>query len=158
MVKEKVPHQLSELASLGRTLKRRSGDMLAYFDRESTSYGPTAAINGRLEHPRGSALGLKNRANYIARPLLDADGFRPGVHPSPIVKSHQTAIAPLVECTSRFVMLVRLPGDHPAEAVRDGLIKAMRTLPLQLRSSLIWDRDAGMDRHKTISLATDMEV
>ena len=77
----KVPQQLTELASLGRTLKRRSVDILAYSDREGTSNGPTEAINGRLEHLRGSALGFRNLANYIARSLLDAGGFRPRLHP-----------------------------------------------------------------------------
>ena len=31
--------------------------MLAYFERPGTSNGPTEAIDGRLEHLRGSALG-----------------------------------------------------------------------------------------------------
>jgi hypothetical protein len=34
--------------------------VLAYFDRPGTSNGPTEAINGRLEHLRGSALGFRN--------------------------------------------------------------------------------------------------
>ena len=53
-----VPCSLTELTTLGRTLKRRAGDILAYFDHPDTSNGPTEAINGRLEHLRGSALGL----------------------------------------------------------------------------------------------------
>ncbi len=53
-----VPAQLTELNTLGRTLKRRAADVLAYFTRPGTSNGPTEAINGRLEHLRGSALGL----------------------------------------------------------------------------------------------------
>jgi Transposase len=40
--------------------------VLAYFDRPGTSNGPTEAINGRLEHLRGSALGFRNLTNYIA--------------------------------------------------------------------------------------------
>lgn len=40
-------------------------------DRTGTSNGPTEAINGRLEHPRGSALGCRNLTNYIARCLLE---------------------------------------------------------------------------------------
>ena len=54
----RVPRGLTELITLGRTLKRRSRDILAYFDHPHTSNGPTEAINGRLEHLRGSALGL----------------------------------------------------------------------------------------------------
>ena len=76
-----VPKKLIELAALGRTLKKRSADILAYFDRPGTSNGPTEAINGRLEHLRGSALGFRNLANYIARSLLESGGFRPRLHP-----------------------------------------------------------------------------
>jgi hypothetical protein len=55
--------------------------VLAYFDRPGTSNGPTEAINGRLEHLRGSALGFRNLTNYIARSLLESGGFRPDYTP-----------------------------------------------------------------------------
>ena len=71
-----VPAALTELRTLGRTLKRRATDILAYFDRPGTSNGPTEAMNGRLEHLRGSALGFRNLTHYIARSLLEAGGFR----------------------------------------------------------------------------------
>ncbi len=75
-----VPAALVEVRRLGRTLKQRAADVLAYFDRPGTSNGPTEAINGRLEHLRGSALGFRNLTNYVARWLLEAGGFRPGLH------------------------------------------------------------------------------
>ena len=77
-----VPTKLIELRRLGRTLKRRAGDILAYFDRPGTSNGPTEAINGRLEHLRGSALGFRNLTHYIARSLLECGGFRTQLHPA----------------------------------------------------------------------------
>jgi transposase len=76
-----VPAALKEVTTLGRTLKQRAADVLAYFDRPGTSNGPTEAINGRLEHLRGSALGFRNLTNYIARCLLETGGFRPRLHP-----------------------------------------------------------------------------
>ncbi|GHD34445.1 ISL3 family transposase [Streptomyces galbus] len=76
-----VPKVLVEITKLGRTLKKRAEDVLAYFDRPGTSNGPTEAINGRLEHLRGSALGFRNLTNYIARSLLETGGFRPQLHP-----------------------------------------------------------------------------
>lgn len=78
---EGVPAALTEITRLGRTLKRRAEDVLAYFDRPGTSNGPTEAINGRIEHLRGSALGFTNLTNYIARSLLETGGFRPQLHP-----------------------------------------------------------------------------
>lgn len=71
-----VPLALTEVA----TLKKRAADVLAYVDRPGTSNGPTEAINGRLEHLRGSALGFRNLTNWIARSLLETGGFRPWLH------------------------------------------------------------------------------
>ena len=76
-----VPDTLVELGKLGRTLTKRADDILAFFDRPGTSNGPTEAINGRLEHLRGSALGFRNLTNYIARSLLESGGFRNQLHP-----------------------------------------------------------------------------
>ena len=76
-----LPAPLSEVNTLGRTLKRRAADALAYFERPGTSNGPTEAINGRLEHLYGSALGFRNLTNHIARSLLETGGFRPRHHP-----------------------------------------------------------------------------
>jgi len=75
------PQDLTELITLGRTLNRRAVDVLAYFDQPRTSNGPTEAINGRLEHLRGTALGFRNLTNYITRSLLETGGFRPRLHP-----------------------------------------------------------------------------
>ena len=76
-----LPHTCIELARMGRTFKRRAGDILAYFDHPHTSNGPTEAINGRLEHLRGSALGFRNLTHYITRALLETGGFKPQLHP-----------------------------------------------------------------------------
>jgi transposase len=81
VVSKGVPKHLTEVITLGRTIKKRAADVLAYFERPGTSNGPTEAINGRLEHLRGSALGFRNLTNYIARSLLETGGFRPRLHP-----------------------------------------------------------------------------
>ncbi|MCL1801468.1 MAG: ISL3 family transposase [Promicromonosporaceae bacterium] len=80
-IKEKVPAGLDEIRILGRTLNRRKDDILAYFDNPRTSNGPTEAINGRLEHLRGTAQGFRNIINYRLRALLECGGFRPQIHP-----------------------------------------------------------------------------
>ena len=76
-----VPRSLTEIVTLGRTLKRQSPDILAYFDHPNTSNCSAEAINGRLEHLHGSALGFRNLTNYITRALLETGGFRPHLHP-----------------------------------------------------------------------------
>ena len=77
----RVPRSLTELTTLGRTLKRRATDILAYFNHPHTTGGPSEAINGRLKHLRGTALGFRNLTHYIARCLLETGGFRPQLHP-----------------------------------------------------------------------------
>lgn len=77
----KVPAALPEVITLGHTLKKRAGDILAYFEHPGSSNGPTEAINGRLEHLRGIALGFRNQTHYRLRSLLEAGGFRPRLHP-----------------------------------------------------------------------------
>ena len=76
-----LPIELIEVKQLGKTLKKYAQSILAYFDRPGTSNGPTEAINGRLEHLRGIALGFRNLTNYIARCLLESGGFRKQLHP-----------------------------------------------------------------------------
>ena len=76
-----LPHTCIELARMGRTLTRRAGDILAYFDHPHTSNGPTEAINGRLEHLRGIAQGFVNHRNYRLRCLLHSGGFQHLLHP-----------------------------------------------------------------------------
>ena len=53
-----VPPALTELIILGRTLRRRAGDVLAYFDRPGTSNGPTEAINSLPRTPPRHRPGL----------------------------------------------------------------------------------------------------
>ncbi|MDQ0632687.1 IS30 family transposase [Arthrobacter pascens] len=71
---------------------------------------------------------------------------------------NQSAIATLVERTTRYVMLVHLPADHTAETVRDGLVRTISTLPAHLRGSLTWDQGAEMAGHRSFTMATDMPV
>lgn len=70
----------------------------------------------------------------------------------------KTAIATLVERTSRYVMLVHLPGAHDAEAVLAGLKATVGTLPEHLQGSLTWDQGSEMAGHKAFTVATGCPV
>jgi transposase, IS30 family len=72
--------------------------------------------------------------------------------------SNRSAIGTLVERTSRYVILLYLPGRHTAEAVRDAVIDAMKDLPAQLRRSLTWDQGSEMASHAEIARALGMPV
>lgn len=70
----------------------------------------------------------------------------------------RSAIATLVERQTRFTMLVHLPGDHSAITVRDGLLAAIKTLPVQLAKTLTWDQGTELAQHRQITLATQMAI
>ena len=69
-----------------------------------------------------------------------------------------SAIGTLVERSTRFVMLLHLPGRHTAEAVRDAMIAQIGTLPAALRRSLTWDQGIELARHGEITVALDLPI
>ena len=69
-----------------------------------------------------------------------------------------SAIATLVERSSRYVMLGHLGRERSADAVRDSLITTVGHLPASLRGTLTWDQGAEMAEHRAFSIATNMDV
>jgi transposase len=76
-VSQGVPAALSEVITLGRTLKKRADDVLAYFDRPAPATVRLADSSTCATQP----LGFRNLTNYIARSLLETGGFRTQLHP-----------------------------------------------------------------------------
>jgi IS30 family transposase len=72
--------------------------------------------------------------------------------------ANRSAIGTLVERTSRFTILLHLPGDHGAQAVHDAVIDALSSLPARLRRSLTWDQGSEMALHQQISQTLGMPV
>ena len=66
-------------------------------------------------------------------------------------------IATLVERHSRFTTLVKVPSKDTA-AVVAALSRHVRKLPASLRRSLTWDRGLEMAKHKTFTVATNVQV
>ena len=95
-----------------------------------------------------------------ARPAEVADRAVPGHWEGDLIigQANHSAIGTLVERTTRYVLLVHLPDRYNAEAVRDGLIAAIGTLPDQLARSLTWDQGSEMTRHHEFSIATGLPV
>ena len=86
-----------------------------------------------------------------------------------------SAIGTLVERTTRFTLLLRLPrmtghgeetrikngpalAGHGAEAVRDAITRTIITLPEQLRRSLTWDQGAEMAQHARLKIDAGIQV
>jgi IS30 family transposase len=70
----------------------------------------------------------------------------------------RSAIATLVERTSRYLLLVHLDRDRSAAGVRKALVAAFSDIPPSLRLSLTWDQGAEMAEHHALTMATNVRV
>jgi transposase, IS30 family len=68
------------------------------------------------------------------------------------------AVGTLVERSTRFTILLHLPGRHDAETVAAAMIQEMSALPEHLRRSLTWDRGTELARYDKIQLELAMPV
>jgi IS30 family transposase len=98
-----------------------------------------------------------------ARPAEARDRAVPGHWEGDLILGarRDTAIATLVERSTRFLLLVALPerAHHDPIAVADALATHMLDLPQALRRSLTWDRGLEMVHgHPHFSLATHLPV
>ena len=75
-----------------------------------------------------------------------------------ILGKGQRAIGTLVERSTRYVMLFRLPDGHGAPAVRKALAKRITTLPTELRRSITWDQGKEMAEHVRFKVDTDVQI
>jgi IS30 family transposase len=68
-----------------------------------------------------------------------------------IGRSSHSAIGTLVDRASRYVRLIHLPACHDAQAVRDGLIEILASLPEAARITLTWDQGSEMAFHDQVA-------
>jgi IS30 family transposase len=106
---------------------------------------------------RGKIAGM---VNISERPAEAADRAVPGHWEGDLlVGAHgKSAIGTLVERTTRFAMLVPLPGGHDAPAVAQALIPVIAGLPDAVRRSLTWDQGWEMRSHARIAVDADVEI
>jgi IS30 family transposase len=64
----------------------------------------------------------------------------------------------LVERSTRFLMLVRIPYDRTADRVASRLSSHVKDLPDLLKRSVTWDQGVEMAAHVAFSVATDVPV
>ncbi len=72
-----------------------------------------------------------------------------------IIGCDGTAIGTLVERSTRFTILLHLPGDHTADTVAAAMIQEMGKLPDHLRRSITWDRGTELAEYARIQTALD---
>ena len=72
-----------------------------------------------------------------------------------IIGADGTAIGTLVERSTRFTILLHLPGDHTADTVAAAMIREMGRLPDHLRRSITWDRGTELADYAKIQTALE---
>jgi len=117
-----------------------------------------------IRRPRGAAVpdGRGQRPgilNISERPAEAADRAVPGHWEGDLVFGRgMSPVATLVERSTRFLMLVELPGGHRAELVADALAAKITTLPAALTRTLTWDQGQEMAAHKRFTEQTGIAV
>ncbi|MEV8183963.1 IS30 family transposase [Specibacter sp. NPDC078692] len=102
---------------------------------------------------------LKNRVPITARPASIEDRVEVGHWEGDLVMGKRpSAVATLVERTTRAVKVVHLPDGYKADAVRVALTQAFKAIPEPLRRSLTWDRGREMAEHQQLSTDLRMNV
>lgn len=103
---------------------------------------------------------IQNMVMLSERPPEVEDRAVPGHWEGDLIigKGSRSAIGTLVERSSRYVMLFRLPDGRSAEDVRKALTRTMTKLPAELRRTLTWDQGNEMADHVRFTMDTKMEV
>jgi transposase, IS30 family len=103
---------------------------------------------------------IPNLRPLSQRPVAVTDRLQPGHWEGDLIigQGMRSAIATLVERTSRYVVLVPLPRGYKAPLVRDALIEALNRFPPGLRRTLTWDRGRELFWHEQITAATGTTV
>jgi transposase, IS30 family len=117
---------------------------------------PRRRVDGRADPDRR----IPDKIMISERPAEAADRAVPGHWEGDLIlgKANRSAIGTLVERSTRFLILLHLPGPHDVLAFQHAVVTAMGGLPEQLRRSLAWDQGLEMRNHKQISLAADLPI
>jgi len=113
---------------------------------------------GRTSSPGARIVGMNS---IDTRPAEVSDRAVPGHWEGDLVigRGGKTAMATLVERTSRYTAPVALPaGRRDATTTCDALITTVTGMPTALVKTLTWDQGSEMAAHAAFSLATEVAV
>ena len=113
---------------------------------------------GRVSSPGARIVGM---TSIDARPAEATDRAVPGHWEGDLLigKAGKTAMATLVERTSRYTVPVALPaGRRDSTTTCNTLITTVAGMPTQLVKTLTWDQGSEMAAHAAFTLATDVAV
>ncbi|HJR92729.1 MAG TPA: IS30 family transposase, partial [Acidimicrobiia bacterium] len=116
----------------------------------------TRRTRSRSERPRG----IPDRVMICDRPAEVEDRAVPGHWEGDLIigKDNKSAVGTLVERSTRYVLLLHLPADHGAEAVRTAMAAKIKRLPEHLVRSITWDQGTEMAHHVAFTVDTGVAV
>jgi transposase, IS30 family len=125
--------------------------------RRSHKYRHTQRQKEQDEEMRGK---IKNMLSIDERPIEVADRTIPGHWEGDLIigKYKRTAIATLVERTTRYTMLVPLPHGKGALQVREALALKLQQLPKHLTKTLAYDQGKEVSQHAQFTIDTGINV
>jgi IS30 family transposase len=124
----------------------------------------TACLRTRRVHrrPQGKLQGghIKEMVMITKRPAQATDRAVPGHWEGDLIlgKAGRSAIATLVERTTRFTMLICLDKGRTAESVRNALTEHIKHLPDALFRTLTWDQGKEMAQHARFTIDSGIAV
>jgi IS30 family transposase len=109
---------------------------------------------------RGGATSYAEAFTIAQRPPEADDRAVPGHWEGDLIlgAGNGSAVGTLVERSTRFTILLHLPGRHDAASVADAMIREMSKLPDHLRRSITWDRGTELAEYQRIQLALATRV
>jgi IS30 family transposase len=116
------------------SLKRRARKPRGHTRRSPSPYAEAFTIRQRPAEAEDRAV----PGHWEGDLILGADG--------------RSAIGTLVERSTRFTILLHLPGRHDAASVAEAMIREMSQLPEHLRRSITWDRGTELADWERIQL------
>ena len=115
----------------------------------------------RVQHGRAArgGNGITGMINISERPAEIEDRAVPGHWEGDLIigKGNHSAVATLVERSTRFGMLIRIDSKN-AVHVADRIAAHITTLPGHLQRSLTWDQGSEMADHARFSVETGVPV
>ena len=139
----------------GRGLLRR--ELTACLRTGRAIRRPRRRVDGRSDPDRR----IPGKIMISERPAEVADRAVPGHWEGDLIAgaANKSYIGTLVERTTRFCLLLHLPGRKVDPMVmQEAIVAAMGQLPKHLRLSLTWDQGLEMRRHAEITLAADLPI